>query len=460
MPVENMPGLMDYLLPAINNYAQIDQQNKARDLQAKQMQMQQNQGNAGLMAQLFGAGAVDASQLQGALGPAGMGNVQVQPNKLQQRRDLLKQGQPAIDALSDEQKTDLGFETGDEKLAKQAKASGAKMEIRKNDDLNTYLNGGQLKPEQEAAWGLQGKSDIQLKKLAQLDPYLAEMGDKFIAGPLLQNGGRIPKGQAAQFAQTAFNNFIQNRPPAMGDMPPEQVAAAKAYFERATQNALIAQNRTDLSQYEAESQRIGANATATWRQNQGHTDQTVKWAGVLNRGEETTRKAIADLMKDPQMTIVGFLKPEQLQAMTAANPQLAQKLQQLDGLRQKNEAYRDGIAQLTNGAIPGTLPMLLKDAEQMGGKGAPVNTQAPRLPSQGGQQPPTQVDPADPRIQKTVQAILGGQATIGQLDQLVTYGQMPAEVAQRIKQLVQQGSQQKALNVPRADSNAPPMMKR
>src|SRR4051812_15816125 len=102
MPVEQVPGLWDYVSQGLETFDKTRRANRAEET-AK------SQANAGLMAQLFQAGAVDAATLQGAVNAAGVKDATIMPSKAEKRKKILDQGQEAVDALTDEQRADLGF---------------------------------------------------------------------------------------------------------------------------------------------------------------------------------------------------------------------------------------------------------------------------------------------------------------------------------------------------------------
>lgn len=442
MPVEQVPGFWDYLGQGIQKGVQMHTESEDK-------KRAQAQANAGLMAQLFQAGAIEAPQLQSALTEAGIDPTKatVQPNKAQKRREILAQGQPAVDALSDEQKTDLGFKTAAQKTIEASDVSTATIATKKNDILGRYMNGDKLTDVEREATGLHGADDIELKKLNQLDPYLGQVGERYVASQIIKSGGTIAKGTAKQVAEQAFTDYVTERGAnGLGSLSPEQVQYTRSYFDRATQNALIAQSKEDLAKYQAESGRISANATATWRERQmTGGDQSVKWAGVMNKGEETVRKSMADLMKKPMMSMVDVLPAEAIQQMAAKNPAFAADLQNYQLLKQKSEAYRGAIAELANGAIPGTLPMLLKDAESMGTQGAnygaPAATQPPgttRLgapPLAGGAAP--QGNGFNP--QAAAQLIIDGKAGLETLRNYVSVGKITQQQFDQVSQLAAAG---------------------
>jgi len=424
MPVEQVPDFWDYLGQGIQKGVQMHRETEDK-------KRAQAQANAGLMAQLFQTGAVDAPQLQGALGAAGIDPSQaiVQPNKAQKRRAVIAQGQGAVDALSDAEKEDLGFKTGAQKTIEQGQVSEATTVIKKNDVLGRYMNGEKLTDQEREATGLRGQDDIELKKLNQMDPYLGQVGERYVASQMVKGNGRIAPGTAKQVAEQAYADYVTERgQTGMGGLTPEQVQYTRSYFDRAVQNALIAQGKEDLQKYQAESGRIGANATATWRANQGGSE-SVKWAGVMNRGEETVRKAMADLQKDPMLGMISVLPAEAVQKMAASNPQFAAKLQQLEMLKQKSEAYRGALAELANGGVPGNLPMLLKDAESSATQGASFN--APPPAGGGGG--------ADPVVQRAVQLLQSGQGTPAQLQEAVKAGKITQQQYNLIIQNAQAG---------------------
>jgi DICT domain-containing protein len=127
--------------------------------------------------------------------------------------------------------------------------------------------------------------------------------------------------------------------------------------------------------------------------------------------------------------MISVLPAEAVQKMAASNPQFAAKLQQLEMLKQKSEAYRGALAELANGGVPGNLPMLLKDAESSATQGASFN--APPPAGGGGG--------ADPVVQRAVQLLQSGQGTPAQLQEAVKAGKITQQQYNLIIQNAQAG---------------------
>lgn len=436
MPVEQVPGFWDYLGQGIQKGVAMHREDTQRAQEESHRKVAEAQGNAGLMTQLFNSGAVDSSQLQGALEKAGInpGTVQVQPNKAQRRRAVLAQGQSAVDALSDAEKEDLGFKSTAEIAGEKAKVSGANLEAQRNDLLSKYLAGDKLTDQEAQGVGVLSNSDMELKKLTQMDPYLGQLGERYVAGVMVQNKGRINPGTAQQTAEQAYTNYVAERSQnGLGTLTPEQVAYTRQYFNRATENALIAQQKMDIDKYQAESGRIHANAATA----AAGMNTNLKWFSQMSTAMEGIRKAQADLMKANPALGPALDNPQ-----LAASPMIKGALQRYQQLEQTAEAFRGAQGSLANGQVPGNLSALLEAAGGMmtqgaGPVGAPGGGVKP--PAGGGKgggpggPPPGPTGGMDAgKIDQMAQMLVSGQGSAQQLQAAVSQGALSKEQYDKI----------------------------
>lgn len=454
MPVEQVPGFWDYLGQGIMKGVEMHRQSEDKMRAEAHAKTAEAQASAGLMAQLFQSGAIDNTQLQGALKAAGINpdQIQVMPNKAQQRRQVLAGGDAALAQLTDEQKKDLGFTSAAQAATEGATAatakaatSGANIEVQKNDILSRYLQGDKLNDQELAATGLPSAQDRELKRLGAMDPYLDQLGGRYVAGVMVQNKGRINPGTAQQTAEQAYANYVAERGQnGLGALTPEQVAYTRSYFQRATENALIAQQKMDIDASQAGSQRIHANAAM---QAAGQ-NTNLKWFGQVNSAMENIRKAQSDLMRSNPALGPALDNPQ-----LAQSPMVKGALQRYMELEQTAEAFRGAQGALANGQVPGNLSALLDAAGQIATQGAgPAG--APGAGARGRGAPPPAGGPAqqggarpasgspDP-IGATVDAIVAGRATLQDAQALVSQGKMTQQQYQQIAQQVQAKSSTK-----------------
>lgn len=438
MPVEQVPGFWDYLGQGIMKGVEMHRQSEDKARAEAHAKTAEAQANAGLMSQLFQSGAIDNTQLQGALKAAGINpdQIQVMPNKAQQRRQILAGGDAALSQLTDEQKADLGFKTAAQTAQEKAAASGANMEVQKNDILAKYLQGEKLSDQELAATGLPSAQDRELKRLGAMDPYLDQLGGRYVAGVMVQNKGRINPGTAQQVAEQAYSNYVAERGQnGLGSLTPEQVAYTRSYFQRATENALIAQQKMDIDASQAGSQRIHANAAMA----AANQNTNLKWFGQVNSAMENIRKAQSDLMKSNPALGPALDNPQ-----LAQSPMVKGALQRYMELEQTAEAFRGAQGALANGQVPGNLSALLDAAGQIATQGAGPAA-APGAGARGRGAPPAgapqqQGKPAsaspDP-IGATVDMIVQGKATLADAQALVSQGRITQTQYQQIAQQVQ-----------------------
>lgn len=429
MPVERVPGFWDYLGQGVekglNNYKE-----------GQAIKREEARANVGLMAQLFNAGAVDSGTLQGATNAVGL-KANVLPSKAERRKSILDQGQGAIDALSDAEKEDLGFKTTAQRKIEAAQVSAADLEAKKNDALGRFMQGEDIPDDMREVIGVSTKSDRELKRLTQMDPYLGQLGERHVAGELIKNQGRIPKGGVQALAENAYANYVAERSAnGFGGLTPEQITYTRSYFQRAAQNALIAQHKMDLEQYEAGTRRIGANAAASQRGENTH----LQWFGKITTAMDNVRKQQQDLLKSNPALAVALDNPQ-----LANSPMLKGAMERYLQLEQTAEAFRGAQGSLAEGNVPGNLSALLDAAGGMvqappaaGAKpaqsgqpaGAAAATPKPAGPPPGPNQQMGQPDP----VEAAAQVLASGQGSAQALRAYVISGALSEDQYAKILQ--------------------------
>lgn len=447
MPVEQVPGFWDYLGQGIQRGVEMHRQNEAIAREEAHKKTAEAQANAGLIGQLFQSGAVDSTALQGALTGAGVQGAPVIASKAERRRNILAQGQPAIDALSDEEKKDLGFTSDVQKATEKAQITGAGLEAKKGELLTKYLGGGQLSDQEAAGVGVMGAKDLELKRVSQLDPYLGGVGERYVAGQLLKNNGRIDPSSAQQVAENAYSQYVAERATnGLGALTPEQVAYTRQYFSRATENALIAQRKQDLEEYAAKTGRIHAEAA----KNQAGQNTSLQWFGKVNTAMENVRKSMDDITKKNPAVLYALDNPA-----LAQSPIVKGAIAEYQKHQATLEAFRSAQGALAQGQIPGNLADILSAADAVTTRGAGpavAGAGTGAAPGGAGGAPPGGTSPAgggragpsasgapaapDP-LAGTVNMIVQGKATLENAKDLMTRGTITAaqyaEIERRVK---------------------------
>lgn len=401
MPVEHVPGFWDYLGQGFN---------KGLDFYREDKQLKQAEADksASLMAQLYGAGAVGADSLQASVNATGTKGVTVLPNKAERRKKILETP-GAIDQLTDEQRTDLGFKTTTEKKVEGAQASTADLTTLRNNALIKYANGEDVSDSEGLLAGLGSKTDREMQKFAKLDPYLGQVGTRFVAGAMNQNGGRIPPGGAQAISDKAYNDYVQNRGQSgLPGMTQEQMTYSKSFFDQAVQNAVIAQTELDIK-------KTAADATRANAQN----NQAIQWFGKLNTAVDSLRQAQNNLMRASPALAAALNDPQ-----LASLPMIQGPLQQYLQYDEQIKALRSGQAALGNNTVPANLSDLLASADAI-------------IAPAGGAAGNAAAVATDP-VAQTVQMILSGQATVQDVTALVTAGKMSQQQANQILNKVAQ----------------------
>src|SRR5674476_1067214 len=98
-----------------------------------------------------------------------------------------------------------------------------------------------------------------MKKITQMDPYLKNQGKVNVAGVMNGSGGRIDTKNATQMGETGYAKYVAARGQHIpGVMSPEQVQNTRMYFQKAVDNALIAQRDYDIKKQNATSEQTRA----------------------------------------------------------------------------------------------------------------------------------------------------------------------------------------------------------
>lgn len=408
MPVEQVPGFWDYLNQGIQRGVQYSREDAAN----KQAEADKH---ASLMTQLYQAGATDSTSLSNAVAATGEKGVNILPSKAEQRKKILATP-GGVDALTDEQRTDLGFPTLAEKKVADAQGATADVQTIKAKALIKFANGEDLTDNEGDLVGLGSKQDREINKLKTLDPYLGQVGDRFVAGAMNQNGGRIPPGGAQTISDKAYADYIGNRAQSgLPPMTPEQLQYTKTFMDKSVQNALIAQTRLDNDTITAEAARTHAGAART----QANDNEGIRWFGQLNTAVESLRKAQANLMRASPALAAALADPK-----LAAAPMIKGAYDQYNTYESQINALRIGQAALGNNTTPSNLTDLLAAAAQI--------TNPP-----GGAAGNIAATPPDP-VQAAAERLVSGAATVQQLQKTMQEGRITPQMYNQILKKVQE----------------------
>lgn len=401
MPVERVPGFWDYLGQGFDK-------GMAQYREDKQLKQAEADKSANLMAQLYGAGAVGADALQSAVSATGAKGVTVLPSKAERRKKALETP-GAVEGMSDEERADLGFKTRTEKKVDVAQGSAADVENLRSNALIKFANGEPVTDAEGLLTGLGSTTDREIQKYKSLDPYLGQVGERFVAGAMNQQGGRIPPGGAQAVSDKAYNDYVANRAQSgLPNMTPQELTYTKSFFDRAVQNALITQTELDIKRTAADASRSNAQ-----------TNQAIQWFGKLNSAVDSLRQAQNNLMRASPALAAALNDPK-----LAALPMIQGPLQQYKHYEEQINALRAGQAALGNNTVPANLSDLLAAADQV-------------VAAPGGAAGNAAAVGTDP-VEQTVQMILTGQATTQDVQNLVQAGRMTQQTANQILNKVAQ----------------------
>ena len=357
MPVIDSPSIWDYIAnaggQAITSYQQA--QDKVR---------QQAEQNAGLLTQLFGAGAINSDQLAPAVSKIpGMGQVKIQPSK---QEKAATPGTP-------------------ENLAEQASVGETQQKLQKQDILKRW-SGGQPVTEQEALIaGVPTAQDMALAKSAKVNASLDEAGKQYVDAQFLAHGGRINPHEAIDIAANAYQKYVKDYQDAgLGTLTQSDLQNAQRYFAGRAMDRLTEQRKLDIEAVAAANR---GNNMALSREDKMFSNLT----GLI----ESNRKAQADFLKSP-LGAAAELKVDLPDNQIP--PAFLGAVRTLRALKSREKDLQAAQGQAAMGVIPKNFAHLLSDTDT--GTGAP---------------PPSTAAPAPDPIANIKAAYKSGKLTAAQI---------------------------------------------
>lgn len=332
MPVIETPSIWDYIAGAAGKG--IDSYQAAKDRVE-----QQNAQNAGLLTQLFGAGAIDAVTLSPAISKVkGMGDVKVLPNAPERTRT------PGTA----------------ENIAQQAGTAENQAKIRKADIVTRWGNGQHVTEEEAAIAGLPTQQDMAQMKAAKADPILEQAGKQYIDQAVLKMGGRLDPSKAIDVAQQAYQQYLKDYQQAgLGTLNDAQLKNAQRYFAGRAME-ILRQQRED------ETRRLAA------LRDRSTIAPADRMFAQLTSLMENNRKTLEDFLKaNPGIDVISSKYQSDAAIPTAFKGQVARyrRLQQREGDLQNAQS------QLAMGVIPKNFAGLL--TTQVGGAAPPPTSAVP-----------------------------------------------------------------------------------
>lgn len=332
MPVIETPSIWDYIAGATGKG--IDSYQAAKDRVE-----QQNAQNAGLLTQLFGAGAIDAATLSPAISKVkGMGNVKVQPNAAERTRT------PGTA----------------ENIAQQATTVENQAKIRKGDIVTRWGNGQHVTEEEAAIAGLPTQQDMAQMKAAKADPILEQAGKQYIDQAVLKMGGRLDPSKAIDVAQQAYQQYLKDYQQAgLGTLNDAQLKNAQRYFAGRAME-ILRQQRED------ETRRLAA------LRDRSTIAPADRMFAQLTSLMENNRKTLEDFLKaNPGIDVISSKYQTDAGIPTAFKGQVARYRR----LQQRENDLQNAQSQLAMGVVPKNFAGLL--VSQVAGAAPPPNALVP-----------------------------------------------------------------------------------
>lgn len=331
MPVIETPSIWDYIAnaggQAIGSYKE-----------AKDKVRQDAAQNAGLLTQLFGAGAIDSSTLQPAISKIpGMGQVKVQPNAAEKQRTP---GTPEATEYA-------------------ARGDEASQKVQKADVLKRWSAGQSISEQEALLAGVPTQQDMALAKSAKVDASLDQAGKQYVDAEFLSKGGRINPHDAIDIAANAYQKYVRDYQAAgLGTLTPAQLQNAQRYFASRAMDRLTEQRKLDVE--------------ATAAANRGQTNalsREDKMFSNLTGLIESNRKAQADFIKDNVGVEAQSGKPD-----AQITPYFKPLVARLRALRNRETELQQAQGQAAMGVIPKNFAHLLSDDGSGGnGGGQPID---------------------------------------------------------------------------------------
>lgn len=316
MPVIETPSIWDYIAnaggQAISSYKE-----------AKDKVRQDAAQNAGLLTQLFGAGAIDASTLQPAVSKIpGMGQVKVQPNAAERTRT------PGTA----------------ENIAQTATTKGNEATIRKADIVDKWTKGTPISEEEALIAGLPTQQDMALAKSAKVDASLDQAGKQYVDAQFLAKGGRIRPHEAIDIAANAYQQYVKDYQAAgLGTLTPAQLQNAQRYFASRAMDRLNEQRRLDVEAIAANRDRSGIQPAD-------------RMFAQLTTLMENNRKTLEDFTKaNPGIEVIS----SKYQDESTAPPALKGQIVRYRRLQQRENDLQNAQSQLAMGVVPKNFAGLL-----------------------------------------------------------------------------------------------------
>lgn len=330
MPVIDTPSIWDYI-------AQAGGQGISSFKEAKDKTRADAAQNAGLLTQLFGAGAIDSSTLAPAISKIpGMGNVKIQPNKQE------KASTPGTA----------------EYTAEQADIAGNKQKLQKADILDRWSKGQSVTEQEAIVAGVPTAQDMAIAKSAKVDASLDQAGKQYVDAEFLNKGGRINPHDAINIAARAYQQYVKDYQAAgLGTLTPAQLQNAQRYFASRAMDRLTEQRKLDIEAVAAANR--GQNAALN-REDKMFANLT----GLL----ESNRKAQADFLKDNPGVEAQAGKPD-----TQITPYFKPGVERLRALRKREGELQQAQGQAAMGVIPKNFAHLLSTEPGGAGGGQPVD---------------------------------------------------------------------------------------
>lgn len=329
MPVIETPSIWDYIAGA-------GQQGVTNYQQAKDRVEQQNAQNAGLLTQLFGAGAIDAATLSPAISKVkGMGDVKVQPNAAERTRT------PGTA----------------ENIAQQAEVSTNQQKIQKADIIKRWSGGQHITEEEALVAGLPTSQDVAQMKESKADPILQRAGDQYVDAAVLKLGGRLDPAKAIDIAQQAYQQYLQDYQSAgLGTLNASQLKNAQRYFASRAMEILTKQR-------EDETRRLAAT-----RERAGGIQPADRMFAQLTSLLENNRKTMDGFLKaNPGIEIISSKYTSDAGIPAAFKGGVARYRR----LQQRENDLQQAQSQLAMGVVPKNFAGLLVD-QVSGGNATPA----------------------------------------------------------------------------------------
>lgn len=390
--VIKLPSIWDYIADA--GTKGIDSYQDARE-RLRQQQMAQ----ANLATNLFGAGAINSTDLMPALQAVGV-NATIQPNQAERQRSVIaspdinpKTGKPWTD---DELKT-AGLPTSADRLKSQNEVSSETIKSK-------FLKGESLSEREAKFAGVPTDQELTLGQMQKQDAVLSQIGTKYVDLALAETNGRVPTNWNS-VVDKAFAAYTADRQRANLPADPSH----RAYFVSQIFDRMVAQRKLDIDALQAKAQMASAtrpNITAIDRQFAALT-------GVV----ESRRKALDD-----------FATANPTVAILAGNPKYKDNPSVVQ-YRQLQDSWRRAV-----------------NAQAQASSLTPEQAKLLRL-EDGGPSPstPTAQPPRWGAAQHKAAAtkIIGKKATLNDLLPLVQSGQISQGDYDAIRELVAQSQRKK-----------------